>query len=712
MIRRDCTGRIRIRAILFSIGVFFFAMGLEGERSPAVALNNSDLVLAVDISNWSGTITENEVACWWESGIRHVIAGTQIPSIALQQFQTAVNGGMAVDAYVMLYWDYDIADQVQDALATIEGFSVGRLWLDAEQPAGSWTASQLTQKIQEAVDACGSFPCGIYTRKVWWLDNVGDTITFSYLPIWYAYYDHNSDFDDWYDPTVWWEGSFGGWTDPTGKQYDSDWTAPDLCGVNVDYNIMYINDVQNLGTDTGEVGTITVNQPGKSVWHTIDLINQYRNPVIIMQPASFNGGQPTTIRVQNITENSFEFQMDEWDYLDGSHITETLSYLVMEAGTYQLQDGTRIEVGTFDVDHNFRVVAFSQAFAATPVVLTQVQTANEGSAVVTRQKNTSVESFQVKVQEEEGNDDAHATETVGYIAIEPGSGMTGEMAYEAAVTQDAVTHTWYTIDFQQNYSSPVFLAGMQSYDGGNTAGLRYRALGAASAQIFVEEETSADSEISHTTETIGYVVFNHPGSLTVVGPPIAPPGLNPADGDTITTSAVTLSCAVIADAIEYEFEIGYDDGVTWQYYYTYSAITNSQTFWPVFDDTIYRWRVRAENTYGLGEWSDWVTFNFGDVGGGNSIPPVPTGLTPADSATITTSAVTLSCAAITDAIEYEFEIGYDDGVTWQYYYTYSAITNSQTFWPVIDNTTYRWRARAENSFGWGEWSVWTTFDFF
>ena len=50
-------------------------MGLEGERSLAVALNNSDLVLAVDISNWSGTLTESEVACWWESGIRHVIAG-------------------------------------------------------------------------------------------------------------------------------------------------------------------------------------------------------------------------------------------------------------------------------------------------------------------------------------------------------------------------------------------------------------------------------------------------------------------------------------------------------------------------------------------------------------------------------------------------------------------------------------------------------------
>ena len=94
------------------------------------------------------------------------------------------------------------------------------------------------------------------------------------------------------------------------------------------------------------------------------------------------------------------------------------------------------------------------------------------------------------------------------------------------------------------------------------------------------------------------------------------------------------------------------------------------------------------------------------------MPLAPTGLTPADGTTITTSAVTLSCAEITDAIRYDFEIGYDDGVTWHYYHTYSPTMNAQTFWPVVDNTTYRWRVRAENSFGWGEWSVWTTFDFF
>jgi hypothetical protein len=601
---------LRRWALWVGIGIFIFAAGFELEPSSAYAIDDLDLVMAVDISHWSGTITEGEVACWRDSGMRHVISGTQDPGITIQQLQTALNGGMTADAYVMLYWDYDIASQVQDALATIAGFPVGRLWLDAEQPSGGRSAAQLIQKIQQAVDACGSLPCGIYTRKVWWMDNLGDTATFSYLPIWYAYYDHNSDFDDWYDPEVWWEGPFGGWIDPTGKQYDSDWTAPDLCGVNVDYNIMVVSDVPNSGTDLGEVGFVIINQPNATVWHTVNLINRYADPVVIMQPASFNGGHPTTIRIRNITENAFEFQMDEWDYLDGAHTTETIGYLVMEAGTYELQNGTRIDVGFVEADHNFMEVVFSQTFTTLPVVLTQVQTTFGSSVVVTRQRNTGVGGFQVKVQEEEGNDGSHAMETVGYIAIEPGSGMTGDMAYEVQLTPDAVTHNWYLLDFQQSYSDPVFLAGMQSYDGGNTAGVRYKALGADQTQVFVEEEKSADSEMAHTTEIIGYAVFDHAGSLTMVGPPPAPTDLNPPDGETIATSAVTLSCAVIADAFQYEFEIWYEDGSTWQYYYTYTPSIPSQTFWPAVDNTTYRWRVRAENVNGVGEWSVWTTFNF------------------------------------------------------------------------------------------------------
>ena len=126
--------------------------------------------------------------------------------------------------------------------------------------------------------------------------------------------------------------------------------------------------------------------------------------------------------------------------------------------------------------------------------------------------------------------------------------------------------------------------------------------------MFVEEEKSADSETVHITEVIGYLVFDHAGSLNMAGPPPAPTGLTPPDGATVTTAAATLACKAITDASQYEFEIWYDDAGLWHYYYTYSSQTAEQTFWPVFDDTIYRWRVRAENESGAGAWSDWHTF--------------------------------------------------------------------------------------------------------
>jgi hypothetical protein len=665
-------------------------------------------IFAIDISNWSGEITSDEVACWRDSDVRHVISGTQIPTITVQQIQTAASGGMTIDAYVMLYWDYDITAQVHDALATIQGLPVRRLWLDAEQPRGNWASWQLIEKIQEAVDACGSSPHGIYTRKVWWRDNVDDTAAFSHLPLWYAYYDGYHDFEDWYDPVYWYEGPFGGWTDPTGKQYASDWTFPDLCEVNVDYNVMYVGAAS--GSLNGEVGRVAVNQTDGAQWHSVNLINTYNDPVVIMQPSSYNGGDASTIRLRHVTSSGFEFQIDEWDYLDGGHTTETMGYIVMDAGAFEFDDGTRVEVGKVLVDHEFTAVSLSQTFAQTPVVLSQSQTANDSSAIVTRQRNIGGGGFEVKLQEEEANDQIHAYETVGYIAVEPAVGFSGDMDFEAQATPDVVTHDWHTIDFLRSHSDPVLIGGVFGYDGGNTVALRYRSLDSTGVEVFVEEEQSRDVEINHTTEVAAYFVFDRPGSLIGDSPPAAPTGLSPAGGQTITTSSVTLTCDPITDASQYEFEIHYMDGVEWRYYFTYSSSTNSQTFWPAYDDAPYRWRVRANNGYGWGAWSADAEFNFGDVGG-DLPPPAPTGLSPDGGQNITTSSVTLSCDPISGVDQYQFEISYWDGAAWRDYYTYTSSTNSQTFWPVYDDAPYRWRVRASNGFGWGGWSADAEFNF-
>jgi hypothetical protein len=119
--------------------------------------------------------------------------------------------------------------------------------------------------------------------------------------------------------------------------------------------------------------------------------------------------------------------MDEWDYLDGAHITETMGYLVLEAGEYTLSGGAKVEVGTVQAAHGFVPVTFAQSFTQVPVILSQSQTRTGAQPVVSRQRSASASGFEVRLQEEEGNDGGHAMETVGYIAIEAGAHRGGRV---------------------------------------------------------------------------------------------------------------------------------------------------------------------------------------------------------------------------------------------------------------------------------------------
>ncbi len=266
--------------------------------------------------------------------------------------------------------------------------------------------------------------------------------------------------------------------------------------------------INNSGAVIGEAGTASGNTGSSSSWRTVNLDYSYANPVVIMQPASYNDADRGGIRLRNVTATSFQWQFDEWDYLDGAHASETMGYMVMEAGAHRLSDGRRMEAGTLDVDHNWASRGFTQSFTSSPTVLTQSQTRNGGAAITTRERNITTAGFEVRCQEE-GSGGSHSAETVGYIAIQPGTGTAEGVIYEVANTSDAVTHAWYSISFSQTFGvTPVFLAGMQTYDGGDPATLRYRNLSTSGVQVFVEEEQSSDAETNHTTEVVGYFALN------------------------------------------------------------------------------------------------------------------------------------------------------------------------------------------------------------
>ncbi|MGB5986387.1 MAG: hypothetical protein WBG37_13865, partial [Desulfobacterales bacterium] len=251
-------------------------------------------------------------------------------------------------------------------------------------------------------------------------------------------------------------------------------------------------------------------------WHKVTLNGSYTNPVVIASSLSINGGDPSVIRLRNVSPDQFEIRVQEWDYLDGAHTMEKVGYLVMEAGVHTLDDGSaeglKVIAGHFDSNRavSFGTLAFPEAFDTTPVVLTALSTYNGSDAVTLRQRKISESGFDYKLQEQEDNPKSHATETIGYIACEPTSGtIGGSLGIEVGRTDDTVTHQYAQVDFDQDYlNPPILIAAMQSADGGDTAALRWQNKDGQGVEIKVEEEKSKDSETWHTTESVGYMIFS------------------------------------------------------------------------------------------------------------------------------------------------------------------------------------------------------------
>ncbi|MEO1575614.1 MAG: H-type lectin domain-containing protein, partial [Pseudomonadota bacterium] len=254
-------------------------------------------------------------------------------------------------------------------------------------------------------------------------------------------------------------------------------------------------------------GTVTIEQSNASTWFSVAFERAFDGvPKVVMGPPTFAGGQATTMRVRNVTPSGFEYQLDEWDYLDGYHLTETIAWLAVMPGRHTL-GGLSVEAMSVSATPAFRNIAFGSAFSATPVVLSQVVTVNQANAVTTRQRGISATGLQLQLESEEGATVAHAAETVDIIAVATGVGtMADGTVLAAGITADAYDERWRAVDFGVSLPGGHLLANMQTTDGGDSATLRQRSLSATSVEMLVQEEQSANSEVAHTLEVIGWFV--------------------------------------------------------------------------------------------------------------------------------------------------------------------------------------------------------------
>jgi Tfp pilus assembly protein PilV len=269
-----------------------------------------------------------------------------------------------------------------------------------------------------------------------------------------------------------------------------------------------------------ETGTADNN----SNWMTVNLEQEYTNPVVIAQPVSNNGGDDSVVRIRNASSNSFEFMIQEAPCEDGGHTTETIGYLVVEEGNYRMPDGRYLEAQKINNNTtvpSFETVNFLNSYSTAPVVLTQVMTYNGNQFVKTRQTNLTPSSVDVSMEEGETLDGSHINEDIAIIALEPGIGEIYGTNYEFAKTTADVNDNDYLISFNQTFTNPpVFIASLETYNDPDTCHLRYDNLTQDDVEIRIEEDCTNNG---HSDEAVSYVLFdgaiNYPGvEQTIIAP--------------------------------------------------------------------------------------------------------------------------------------------------------------------------------------------------
>lgn len=193
-----------------------------------------------------------------------------------------------------------------------------------------------------------------------------------------------------------------------------------------------------------------------------------------------------------------------------------LGLLIVESGAHRLSDGTSMFASTLatNSDGSGRVPIYEpdsiddeeeiDAIFDDIMVFADSQTYDDSEHIVIRMKDVSSSGFQVKLQELEGSNGYHANEVIGYIAFD----KTSELFSATHVRTTHVATTAQDISITNATRLPVF-ADMQSYNGSDSSMVSLQSSGSSSVdgKVYIDEETTRDSETAHTTETVAVAQF-------------------------------------------------------------------------------------------------------------------------------------------------------------------------------------------------------------
>lgn len=267
-----------------------------------------------------------------------------------------------------------------------------------------------------------------------------------------------------------------------------------------------------------ETGAVVVSQANADAWQWVPFTRTFaKPPVVIMGPAMKADAAPLVVTAVDVYTTGFYCQLNEYDYLDGAHANETVHFLALSEGNHNF-GGQIWQVGRVQaVNRTPATITLTGFGAATPVVLAQVDSYNNWivanndgvQAIKTRVSNVLPGSFQVQLESEEATAASILNnENIRYIAVSQGTGyLDGKILSAVRAPTAATTHTLASVTFPASRTNPIFIGQSQTINDTNPGELRMTTLTSASVQVQFLEEISANADVTHTAEVLGYIVL-------------------------------------------------------------------------------------------------------------------------------------------------------------------------------------------------------------
>ncbi|MDP2518844.1 galactose oxidase-like domain-containing protein [Shimia thalassica] len=268
---------------------------------------------------------------------------------------------------------------------------------------------------------------------------------------------------------------------------------------------MSVIEFENTRELIAQTGEVSVRNSTGDEWFSVQFDSSMDNPIVVVSPLTYVGRHPATVSLRNVSETGFEMQVSEWDYLDGRHARETVSWMAVEQGIHVLDDGAVIEAGSSRVTTRQRHVELNGEYEGlSPVVIAQVATSDHESVVTDRLANIDADGFDIRLQEQESNRNGHPPETVHWISFMEGN----HNAFSAFSDERGISHHETDIDLTRSIDRTHVFADLQSDLGRNTSVLRVTERDEDSVTMFLQEEQSLDSEMLHGRETLGWLTVD------------------------------------------------------------------------------------------------------------------------------------------------------------------------------------------------------------